>query len=97
MPENLSEHSQMSSQYSSEQIFDKVCELLKPYNTKNQIITRQSGIVSDLEIDSTAVFDLIMGLEDYYDISIPMEMVSDIKTVGELVIAVRQLTTGFDE
>ena len=77
---------------SPEQIFDKICELLVPYNPKNHAISRQSGIVTDLEVDSTAVFDLIMGLEDFYDISIPMEMVSDIKTVGELVGAVRQLT-----
>jgi len=76
-----------------EHIFDKICELLVPYNPKNHAISRQSGIVTDLEVDSTAVFDLIMGLEDFYDISIPMEMVSDIKTVGELVNAVRQLTT----
>lgn len=75
-----------------EQIFAKICELLVPYNPKNHVITKQSGIVTDLEVDSTAVFDLIMGLEDFYDISIPMEMVSDIKTVGELVNATRQLT-----
>jgi acyl carrier protein len=48
--------------------------------------------MSDLEVDSVAVFDLIMELEDHYDISIPMEMVSDIKTVGELVLAVKGLT-----
>ncbi|MCF6274908.1 MAG: acyl carrier protein [Robiginitomaculum sp.] len=74
------------------QIFDKICELLVPYNPKNHVITLQSSIVTDLEVDSTAVFDLIMGLEDFYDISIPMEMVSDIKTVGELVNSTRQLT-----
>lgn len=74
-----------------QQIFDKICELLIPYNPKKLTITRQSGIVTDLGVDSTAVFDLIMGLEDHYDISIPMEMVSDIKTVGELVNAVTQL------
>ncbi len=74
-----------------EDIYEKICELLVPYNPKNLTITMQSGIVSDLEVDSTAVFDLIMGLEDHYDISIPMEMVSDIKTVGELVNACKQL------
>ena len=74
------------------QIFDKVCELLKPYNPENRPISLSSGIVSDLEVDSVAVFDLVMGLEDHYDISIPMEMVSDIKTVGELVNAIKQLT-----
>ncbi len=79
------------SNVTRKEIFDKVCELLVPYNPKNLEIVEQSGIVTDLEVDSTAVFDLIMGLEDFYDISLPMEMVSDIKTVGELVTAVKQL------
>ncbi len=73
-------------------IYQKICDLLKPYNPKNHPIERSSGIMSDLEVDSVAVFDLIMELEDHYDISIPMEMVSDIKTVGELVNAVKSLT-----
>jgi len=82
------------SEFTHKEIFDKICEFLVPYNPKKLIVTEQSGIVSDLEVDSTAVFDLIMGLEDHYDISIPMEMVSDIKTVGELANAVKQLTLG---
>ena len=81
----------MSAPTDSE-IYDKICELLKPYNPKNHPIENSSGIMSDLEVDSVAVFDEIMELEDHYDISIPMEMVSDIKTVGELVTAVRGLT-----
>jgi len=76
-----------------EDVYDKICELLKPYNPKNRPIEMSSGIMSDLEVDSTAVFDIIMGLEDHYDISIPMEMVSDIKTVGELTSAIIQLTS----
>lgn len=76
-----------------DEVYDKICELLKPYNPKNRPIEMSSGIMSDLEVDSTAVFDIIMGLEDHYDISIPMEMVSDIKTVGELTSAIIQLTS----
>ena len=82
------------SESSREQIFVKICELLKPYNPQNRQITLQSGIVSDLEVDSVAVFDLVMELEDHYDISISMEQVSDIKTVGELVNCVNQLLEG---
>lgn len=78
---------------SLDEAYAKICELLKPYNPKNHAIEMNSGIMSDLEVDSTAVFDIIMGLEDHYDISIPMEMVSDIKTVGELSAAIVQLTS----
>jgi len=82
------------TQPTREQVFDKICELLKPYNPQNRSITLQSGIVSDLEVDSVAVFDLVMELEDHYDISISMEQVSDIKTVGELVNCVKELLEG---
>ncbi len=82
------------SQPTREQIYDKICELLKPYNPQNRSITLQSGIVSDLEVDSVAVFDLVMELEDHYDVSISMEQVSDIKTVGELVNCVKELLEG---
>ena len=82
------------TQPTREQVFDKICELLKPYNPQNRSITLQSGIVSDLEVDSVAVFDLVMELEDHYDISISMEQVSDIKTVGELVNCVQELLEG---
>lgn len=75
----------------TEEILEKIIELLKPYNPENRPITLQSSIVSDLEVDSVAVFDMVMGLEDYYDISIPMETVSDIKTVGELCTTIQQL------
>ena len=81
----------MSDIPAPKEVYAKICELLEPYNPKKRAITMNSGIMSDLEVDSTAVFDLIMGLEDHYDISIPMEMVSDIKTVGELVAGVREL------
>ena len=81
------------SEPTREEIYDKICELHKPYNPKNRHSEMSSGIMSDLEVDSVAVLDLVMGIEDHYDISIPMEMVSDIKTVGELTTAIKELTS----
>ncbi len=80
-----------TSDPSREDIYAKICELLKPYNPQKREIKLTSGIVSDLEVDSVAVFDLVMELEDFYDVSISMEQVSDIKTVGELVNCVKEL------
>ena len=54
------------SEPTREEIYDKICELLKPYNPKNRPIEMSSGIMSDLEVDSVAVFDLVMGIEDHY-------------------------------
>ncbi len=76
---------------SDDPIFQKVCALLGPYNRNNVAITRQTVIVSDLEVDSVAVFDLIMEVEDSYDITFPMETVSEMKSVGDLVGTIQTL------
>ncbi len=76
---------------SDDLIFQKVCTLLGPYNRNNVAISRQTVIVSDLEVDSVAVFDLIMEVEDTYDITFPMETVSEMKSVGDLVGTIRTL------
>jgi len=36
----------------NDEIYGKVCELLKPYNPENRPILMQSGIVSDLEVEN---------------------------------------------
>jgi len=76
---------------SDDPIFQKVCALLGPYNRNNVAISRQTVIVSDLEVDSVAVFDLIMEVEDSYDITFPMETVSEMKSVGDLVGTIQTL------
>ena len=76
---------------SDDPVFQKVCALLGPYNRNNVAISPQTVIVSDLEVDSVAVFDLIMEVEDSYDITFPMETVSEMKSVGDLVGTIRTL------
>jgi len=59
-------------------------ELLKPFNVENKTLTAQTDIPAELNIDSVGVLDFIMEVEDKYDIEIPMNAVSNIRTVGEL-------------
>ncbi len=82
----------MTEMKNSEQdIFEKVCSLLEPFNKKELTLTRETDISSDLEIDSVAVLDFIMEVEDEYDISFPMNRISEIRTIGELVKAIEEL------
>ncbi len=72
-------------------IFQKTCSLLAPYNRRGMKLTRSTGILSDLEVDSVAVFDLIMEIEDSYDISFPMEIIGDMKSIGDIVDTIRSM------
>ena len=48
-------------------------------------ITLESQIAEDLGADSLDVVDLLMSLEDEFEVEIPDEEIENIKTVGDLV------------
>jgi acyl carrier protein len=68
----------------NEEIFQELCRLLEPFNKVNATLSRKTDISSDLNIDSVSVMDFIMEIEDKYDIDIPLNMLSDIRTLDEL-------------
>ncbi|MGD9742322.1 MAG: acyl carrier protein [Dongiaceae bacterium] len=71
-------------------VFDAVVTLLDQFKREEAIITRETDISEDLRLDSLAVMDLMMELEDKFDVSIPLNLVAEIRTVGDLAEAVRR-------
>ncbi|MCR4650699.1 MAG: acyl carrier protein [Lachnospiraceae bacterium] len=52
-------------------------------------ITMDTTFMDDLGADSLDVFQIIMGLEEEFDIEIPAEKAEGITTVGEAVEMIR--------
>jgi acyl carrier protein len=77
-----------------DQVLSGVTEVLQRYNTAGLAITASTDLAADLNIDSVAAMDLIMELEDRFELDIPINLVSDLTTVADLVALVdRQLQT----
>lgn len=74
-----------------DQIFDKVAELIAPFNRKNVALTDATSFAGDLEWDSLVVMDFVASVEDEFDILITMNMQAEIERVGQLVNAIEQL------
>ncbi|MDC0116028.1 phosphopantetheine-binding protein [Octadecabacter sp.] len=70
-------------------------ELHKFPNTTIEV-KPETNIVRELNLPSLDVMELVMSLEDDFDISIPLDRIADIETVKELADLVRSLTTGAD-
>lgn len=67
-------------------ILEKVKVILsQQFDVEEDKITMDTSITDDLGADSLDVVDLIMSLEDEFEIEISDEDVENIKTVGELV------------
>jgi acyl carrier protein len=69
----------------------EVLELLAHKVSANINVTPDTPIVAGLGLDSVAILDLIMDLEDRFDISIPLDRVAEVQTVGELSQAIEAL------
>ena len=54
-------------------------------------ISDDTNIARDLGLDSLAIMNFIMALEDEYDISIPLDRIAQVETVGDLVTAIEEL------
>ena len=67
-------------------IFEKLKEIIiDQLDVDESEVTLSADIQSDLGADSLDVVDLIMSLEDEFEIEIPDEAVENIKTVGDIV------------
>jgi acyl carrier protein len=74
-----------------DETFDKVRQLISPFNKKGVDLTDGTSFAGDLEWDSLIVMDFVASVEDEFDILITMNMQAEIETVGQLVDAVEQL------
>ena len=54
-------------------------------------ITEDTTFVDDLGADSLDIFQIIMGIEEEYDIELHNESVEQIQTVGDAVEAIRTI------
>jgi acyl carrier protein len=70
-------------------IIKVICGLLAPFNIEGKQLTAATDIPAELNIDSVGVLDFIMEVEDHFDIEIPMNVVSDTRTIGDLATYVQ--------
>jgi len=75
---------------SEQRVYDEVLALLQRYNREGRELQPETDLNAELNIDSVAAMDLIMELEDKFDIDIPINLVTDLRTVQDLVATVRK-------
>ena len=72
--------------------FEKLQKIISEVlNVDANEITMESTFVDDLGADSLDVFQIIMGIEEEFDIEIPNEEAENIVTVGDAVEQVKNL------
>jgi acyl carrier protein len=72
----------------NEDITRDICALLSVHNKDGIELKAETDIPAELNIDSVGVLDFIMDVEDKFDIEIPMNVVAETRTIGDLVAVV---------
>ena len=73
------------------EVIREICPHLLPYQAGEKPITGETVVAKDLTIDSLAIMDMVMELEDRFDVSIPMNVIAEIHTVDQLADTILEL------
>ena len=79
---------------SGEEIFQQISDMLESLNRHHGPIRADTDIARDLNLDSLAIMDLMMELEEKFDVSIPLNLVPEIRTVADLAATIDQIRKG---
>lgn len=67
-------------------VFERVKEILaEELEIPEERIKMDSDLVDDLGADSLSIVDLVMSVEDEYDLEIPDEEIENMRTVSDAV------------
>ncbi len=72
-------------------IFTRIVALIAPFNKKGAALTEATTFSGDLEMDSLTVMDVVANIEDEWDIVLPLNMLPELETIGQVADAVAKL------
>lgn len=76
-----------------QQVMGKVVEILRPF-VKNpdalNAVSMDTSILRDLKVNSARLVDIVLEIEDAFDIAVSDEKADGVKTVGDAVTLILQ-------
>lgn len=65
-------------------ILSRLCFHLKQLASPEVAIVPETDLINELAIDSVKLLNLVMEIEDEFDISVPLNALADVQTVHDL-------------
>ena len=72
-------------------MFEKIKEIIcEQLSVDEEEVTLDASIKDDLGADSLDLFEMVMSLEDEFDVEIPTEELEKMETVGDVVEYIKE-------
>jgi acyl carrier protein len=75
-----------------EDILSQLFEIIKPSVKDGRQLEEDTDLVADLGLDSLKVMTLVEEVEDQLDISIPLNILANVRTIKDFALQLQQLT-----
>ena len=72
-------------------LLNEVIDILCEFTHDDSPILATHHLMHDLELDSVKVMELMMILEDHFDVSIPLNILPNVNTVSDLASEIAKL------
>ncbi len=76
---------------SADPIRDAVYRALRASVDSDVALNDKTNIRAELGLTSVAIMDFVFEIEDELDLSIPLDRIAEVETVGDLVATIRAL------
>lgn len=73
-------------------ILNQLFEIIKPSVKDGRQLEEDTDLVADLGLDSLKVMTLVEEVEDQFDISIPLNILANVRTIKDFALQLQQLT-----
>ena len=74
-----------------ENILAELYKILQPFVPQGLGIEEETDLVADLGLDSLKVMKIVESAEDSLDISIPLNILPDVRTVKDFAVQIQKL------
>ncbi|MCR9133004.1 MAG: phosphopantetheine-binding protein [bacterium] len=78
----------------SSDIVEKLKTIIEPYLDEDEVdidaLTPDSHLIQDLGLDSFYVIDVVIDIENEFDIAIENDQISQFETVGQVVSVIQE-------
>jgi len=75
----------------NQEILDMLLGALARFPTKSGKLTAETSLTEDLSLDSVAMMELLVEIEDHFDVGLPLNMMADVSTVQDLADRITHL------
>ena len=74
-----------------EEILARLCSVLQPHAQEGVTVNANTGLADELGVDSAQLMEVLLEVEDEFDVSIPLNVLPNVVTVNDLATELESL------